>query len=261
MIVIDKLCYESKLRHVNAGVKLGYTAGVLLLCIAGKSMVAAGLVFLLNGWLTVRRGGISLSRYVRLLLVPAVFLFMGTAAIFINVSRYPLDAFAIPAGGWYLTGSLEGLRRGLRLCMTAAASVSCLYFLSLNTTMTDLLDVFRKLHVPGLVIEMMLLIYRFIFLLMETASAVMTAQECRLGNRDLRTGMRAFGEMGSAVLIRALKRSNKLYDAMESRCYDGTIRVLSEAEPPKRSQIMAAWLAVGMVCVVTIAERYIGWMK
>ena len=258
MIVIDKLCYESKLRHVNAGVKAGYAASALLICVVGKSVAAAGLAFLFNGWLTVRRGGISLSRYVRLLLVPAAFLLAGTTAVFINLSRTPLDAFAIPLGSWYLTGSLEGIRQGCRLCVTAEASVTCLYFLSLNTTMTDILGVLRKCHVPGLIMEMMLLIYRFIFLVMETASAVMTAQECRLGNRDLRTGMRAFGEMGSAVFIRAVKRSNALYDAMESRCYDGTIRVLSEEEPPKRHQAAAAVAAAGILLAVTAAERRLG---
>ena len=40
-----------------------------------------------------------------------------------------------------------------------------------------------------------------------------------------------------ALFILALKRSNALYDAMESRCYDGTIRVLSKEYPAKASEI------------------------
>lgn len=69
--------------------------------------------------------------------------------------------------------------------------------------------------------------YRFIFILMEGASAIMTAQKARLGNRDLKTSIQSFGQMASVVFVRALKQSDALYNAMESRCYDGEIRVLS----------------------------------
>ncbi|CUX30022.1 CbiQ family ECF transporter T component [Clostridium sp. C105KSO13] len=115
---------------------------------------------------------------------------------------------------------------GVQLIGTAMASVSCLYFLSLNTTMMDFLGVLAKLHCPGILMELTLLIYRFIFVLMETASAIMVSQKSRLGNKDFRTSIDSFGKMGAGLLIRAFKRSNALYDAMESRCYDGKIRVL-----------------------------------
>ncbi|HIX63077.1 MAG TPA: energy-coupling factor transporter transmembrane protein EcfT, partial [Candidatus Mediterraneibacter colneyensis] len=85
--------------------------------------------------------------------------------------------------------------------------------------------------------ELMLLIYRFIFVLSETASAITVSQNSRLGNRDFRTKVRSFGALGTSLFILALKRSNALYDAMESRCYDGKIRVLSREHPPKAEEI------------------------
>ena len=45
--------------------------------------------------------------------------------------------------------------------------------------------------------------------------------------------------MGASLFILALKRSNALYDAMESRCYDGSIRVLSREQPAKAGEITA----------------------
>ena len=83
-----------------------------------------------------------------------------------------------------------------------------------------------------------MLIYRFIFLLSATASAISTAQEARLGNRTFRTRVRAFGGMASAVFILAIRRSGAVYDAMESRCYDGEIRVLVTGEPAKIREIL-----------------------
>ena len=78
----------------------------------------------------------------------------------------------------------------------------------------------------------------------------MTAQESRLGNRNFRTRIRSFGGMGAALFVLALKRANALYDAMESRCYDGRIRVLSQERPPRKKEIalivLFALAAVGL---------------
>ena len=237
MLLIDKLSYQSKLRYVNASEKLVYSLLTLVLCVLSRSVKVAVLVFAVNGVLTVGKGGLPLFRYIKLLMIPLAFLAAGTAAVMINVSRIPMDAFALPAGEWYITGSCEGIRCGLRLCITALSAVSSLYFLSLNTVMTDILCACRKLHFPSLLTELMLLIYRFIFVLFETASSITVSQQSRLGNRSFKTRIRSFGKLGSSLFILALKRSGALYDAMESRCYDGSIRVLSREQPAKAGEI------------------------
>lgn len=254
MLLIDKLSYQSKLRYVNASEKLVYALLTLVLCVLSRSVKVAVLVFAVNGVLTVGKGGIPLFRYIKLLMIPLAFLAAGTAAVMINVSRTPMDAFALPAGEWYITGSCEGIRHGLRLCVTALSAVSSLYFLSLNTVMTDILCACRKLHFPSLLTELMLLIYRFIFVLFETASLITVSQQSRLGNRSFKTRIRSFGKLGSSLFILALKRSGALYDAMESRCYDGSIRVLSREQPAKAGEIAvialygAALVLVWLLC-------------
>ena len=254
MLLIDKLSYQSKLRYVNASEKLVYALLTLVLCVLSRSVKVAVLVFAVNGVLTVGKGGIPFFRYIKLLMIPLAFLAAGTAAVMINVSRTPMDAFALPAGEWYITGSCEGIRRGLRLCVTALSAVSSLYFLSLNTVMTDILCACRKLHFPSLLTELMLLIYRFIFVLFETASSITVSQQSRLGNRSFKTRIRSFGKLGSSLFILALKRSGALYDAMESRCYDGSIRVLSREQPVKAGEIAvialygAALVLVWLLC-------------
>lgn len=250
MLLIDRLSYRSKLRYVNASEKLVYALLTLAFCVLSRSVKVAVLVFAVNGVLTVGKGEIPLFRYIKLLMIPLVFLVIGTAAVMVNVSRTPLDAFALSAGEWYITGSCEGIRRGLRLCATAFAAVSSLYFLSLNTVMTDILGACRKIHLPALLMELMLLIYRFIFVLFETASQIMISQQSRLGNRDFRTRIRSFGMLGSSLFILALKRSNVLYDAMESRCYDGSIRVLSQEQPAKAGEIAAIILYGAVLAMV-----------
>ena len=107
--------------------------------------------------------------------------------------------------------------------------------------MTDILSVLRKMHCPALLTELMLLIYRYIFVLLDIAYFISTSQNARLGHKDLRTSIKSFGGMVQALFIRAMKRSRNLYDAMEARCYDGEIRVLEENhQVSKRNIVMIA---------------------
>ena len=238
MIVVDKLCYNSRLRYVNTGEKFALSLITLVFCIVSRSVLMAVLVLLVNGILTVGIGGISFRRYLKLMLIPLVFLLLSTIALLVNFSPVPLDGYAIPLGSIYLTAGRASLLNALQLIATALAAVSCLYFLALNTTMTDILDQFRRLHVPGLLVELMLLIYRYIFVLLDVAYHIITSQHSRLGNRDFRTACKSFGGMVSVLFIRSMKKAGALYDAMESRCYDGTIRVLTEHRPPRAAEVL-----------------------
>lgn len=256
MLAIDKLCYNSKLRYVNAGEKFAFTMLTLLLCVCSRSIVIACIVLTATGILTVYKGGIPLFRYVRFMTVPLAFLILSTLAIIFNISRTPLDLFAIPIGNWYLTGSKEAILYALQLILTALSSVSCLYFLSFNTPMPDILNVLGSLHCPKILMELMLLIYRFIFILLSVSSAITNSQHSRLGNKDYKTSLKSFSALASVLLVRSFKRANALYDAMESRCYDGTIRVLNETYPPDKRHILAIIIFEMLLLLLTILERF-----
>lgn len=251
MLMIDRLSYQSKLRYVNAGEKAGFSAATLVLCVAGRSVTAGLIVLVVMGILTVRKGGIPLSRYLKLLTVPLVFLLLNVMILAFPVRRTPLDVFAVRIGNWYLTAGQETLFYGLQIFVTAMAAVSCLYFLSCNTPMNDILNVLKKLKCPKLLIELMLLIYRFIFVLLECAQAISISQKSRLGNISYRTSLKSFGALVSALFIRAVRRSGVLYDAMESRCYDGEIRVLSEDRPADRKEIL--WIVIFEIFLLTVS--------
>ena len=257
MVIIDKLCYLSKLRYVNPAEKFAFAVLTLIFCIVSRSIVLGIFVLAVNSFLTVVRGGISATRYGRLLLVPLAFLLLSTLAIVVNLSKSPLDAFSLPLGSWYLTGSRAAVLEAVQLIVTAMAAVSCLYFLSFHTTMTDILSVLRKLHVPALLVELMLLIYRYIFVLLDVAYYISTSQNARLGYRDFKTSIKSFSAMVQALFIRAMKRSRNLYDAMEARCYDGEIRVLSENRPVCRKHVVliAVYELVLLVFTIYVKQR------
>lgn len=161
----------------------------LLMCVISRSMVVAGIVLVVTGILTVYKGGIPLFRYIHFMCVPFAFLVLSTLAVMINVKKTPLDLFAVPVGSWYITSSVYGMTYAIQLILTALSAVSCLYYLSMNTPMPDILRVLDRLHCPKLLIELMMLIYRFIFVLLDTSYHISTAQECRMGNEMTKNGI------------------------------------------------------------------------
>ena len=61
--------------------------------------------------------------------------------------------------------------------------------------------------------------------------------------------------MGAGLFIRALRRSNALYDAMESRCYDGKIKVLSVQHPVKKKEVALIVLFELVLLAMTIWRK------
>lgn len=227
MRIIDSLAYASRFRTVHPGKKV-FAAGVLLLLAVTLQSIPFGLVLTAAmGALSIWGGGTPFRLYVRLMKVPMFFIILSLVAIIVTVTMEPVDGGAfLRLGPVYLCVSAEGLLRGAKLAVSAFGAVSCLYFLALSTPLTDLFYVLEKIKCPYLIIELMLLIYRFVFLLWSIAVELGKAAEGRMGNVNFKTSVRTSGQMLATLLIRALKRSSAIYDAMESRGYNGRIHVL-----------------------------------
>lgn len=251
MILIDKLAYTSPIRKYSPVLKSGFAVGSLLVCVGARSFIVSVFVLILMGYLTVHAGKVSLPTYRNMILAPATFLLLGTLAILFDITHNPLDLVSIPIGNVYLSISKANLIETLRLIIVAISSVSCLYFLSSTTPMLDLIYVLKRLHMPWLITELMMLIYRFIFVLGDISAAIMLSQESRLSTISKKTHIKAIGLMLSVLLVRAVSKANILYDAMESRCYDGRIEVLEEAAHSTNKQQAA--LGLYLIALVSLA--------
>lgn len=70
-------------------------------------------------------------------------------------------------GGWLaVVPAAQSL--AMLVLSRALGAVSCLYFLSLSTPLPELLAVLRRVHVPAIMVELAVLIYRYIFILLAT---------------------------------------------------------------------------------------------
>jgi cobalt/nickel transport system permease protein len=260
MLNIDKYAYASKLKEQNPLEKISFALLTLCVCLWANSILLSLVVLLIMVWVSVRKGRIPLSFFLKLMLLPMFFLILGVLMIALQISDNPTRfILSVPVFGTFLGFSQAGTETAIRLLFRALGAVSCLYYLALNTPMVDLLSALRKLKFPQLLLELMSLIYRFIFVLMETAETIYTAQNSRLGYSGLRAGYHSLGALVSTLFIRAYKRSEEIYTAMEARGYDGEIIVLEEPFPYSWMGFLPAVLInIILILTVLLVRQYWG---
>lgn len=229
MLNIDRYAYSSKLRHKNPQSKLAFALFTLVVCIWADSIPVSLIILSMMAWVTVRKGGTPFLLFLKLMFIPMSFLALGILTVAFAVSESDAGfLWHVPAFGRYCGISETGIVTAAVLFFKALGAVSCLYYLSLSTPMADLLYAFRKMRCPKLAAELMGLIYRFIFILLETAETMATAQTARMGYDRLSNGFRSLGMLVSALFVRSLRRADAIYTALEARGYDGEINVLEE---------------------------------
>ncbi len=251
MLSVDYFAYASALRKWNAVFKAVFATACLLLCIILNNIYVSILVILVMGYLTVVIGGMSFRQYLSMMLVPVVFLLLGSVAIAAGFSMEPAGQYQLRVFGlFYIYCSDASLLRAAELVLKALGAVSSLYMLTLTTPLGELITVLRKAHVPKVLVELMHMIYRYIFIMLDTHSRMKNSAESRLGYVDFKTSCYSFGQVASNLLIVSLKRGNAYYNALESRCYDGELRFLEEEKPVQGRQIaLAAGFVILLFCV------------
>lgn len=227
-ISIDFYAYTSKIRYWNATFKVSFSMAILIFCIILDNPYVSVTVIIAMAYLTIVKGGLSPSVYLSIMAIPIVFILLGTCSIAIDFSKHPLGQYNLYLGFCYVFTSQEQLKEVVFLILKVFAAISALQMMTLSTPASEIIYVLRKAHVPKLIVELMNLIYRYIFILMDVYTKMKNSAESRLGYCDFKTSCRTFGGIASNMLVTSLKKANMYYDAMESRCYDGELIFLQE---------------------------------
>jgi cobalt/nickel transport system permease protein len=138
---------------------------------------------------------------------------------------------------WAFPMYLEGLERGFIITLRILAAVCIITLLSITTPMPEIMATMRLIRVPGLIVDLAEMIYRYITLMDQTAHTMRRAQVSRGG--DSMPWYRQVYDLGvvaGVMMIKALDRSTRIYKAMLSRGFDE-----NSAAPPYFEQAIPRW--------------------
>ena len=229
-LTLDVYARRSRLCRENAAFKTFGSLSLLIICIASSSPLPPFCLFLFLTAVTILAGGIKPREYFSLLGLPAVFLLLsGLTLLWDFYYKLPEEAvLSLPFLGGWLAVVPAAQSLGILVLSRALGAVSCLYFLSLSTPLPELLQVLRRAHVPAIVVELSVLIYRYIFILLATFRDMKDSAASRLGYKGLKRSLRTTGLVYGSLLGNSFRRAGACFDAMESRCYTGQIIFLTE---------------------------------
>lgn len=221
MLIIDKYSYTNKLKDYSPMAKFYFAIGLMVLAMIINSKIMYISVFLLNFLIITALAKIPVRKYMKILLIPISFLIIGTIPLLISLSK-DSNNFILATNVWdiYIGITEEGINSSQILLLRSLSSVSCTFFLILTTPMNDLIYVFKRHKLPSIAIEMMVLIYRFIFILLDEANNIIVAQKLKLGYVDIRKGYKSISALIASLFIRVMNRYQSLQYSLDARGFD-----------------------------------------
>ncbi len=228
-MLIDRYAYTNKLKRINPVEKIVVSLMTLSIVLFISSIKLHLFVIFTMGFLILFVAKIPSKVLMKMLLIPVPFLLISILTIMINIANNPESFnYGLRVYSLYIGITNNSILEGATIFFRSLASIFCVFFLSLTTPITDITNVMRKIKIPMIFVEMFTIIYRFIFVLIETAIQMKLSQECRLGYYGYKRSYYSLGLLVTNLFIKAYEKHKMLYLSLVSRGYDGDLNVLDK---------------------------------
>jgi cobalt/nickel transport system permease protein len=223
---IDLLALKSPLKHINPVLKCLILFLLMIICITSKGIYTGLFLVIVMALGAVWGGQMKLQQYVQILVLPISFLLIGGLTLLFEISVAPIGIVNVRFFQFFLCVTETAQMHTAMVIFHALGAVSCLCLLSVTTPLSDLIAVLHRIRCPDLIIDLMYLIYRYIFILFSIHHDMNHAAKSRLGFSNYQTGIRTAGKIYASLLVRSYRFALQNFDAMESRCYLAGIRFI-----------------------------------
>ena len=208
-------------------------------------------------WLAAAISRVGLLRVFLRSLVAIPFILIALPTVF---TKPGIPLFELNLALFTLTGTQEGLDFFISVLLKSWASVTAAVVLTATTPPLRLLEALRALRVPAILVAIVMLMYRYLFVLVDEAQSLMRARTARSAAIGPKSGgslvwrAKSAGGMAGSLFIRTLDRSERIYMAMLARGYDGTLRQ-SRVDSIERSRILLLAASLCLFAAIAVAAR------
>jgi cobalt/nickel transport system permease protein len=219
-VLIEQSAYANRWRRVAPAAKALFALAGFVAAFAARTPSAAGTVALVLAGATLAGARVPLTRYLRVAAPALAFLALSCVSL-----AFSLDL----SGGDATTLALAAPDNARRIGEVGARSLgalAALLFLVLTTPLIDLIALLRRLRVPEILLEIMVLCYRMLFVFSEAVHDTLTAQAARLGYASNRLALRSLGGLAANLTLQVWQRAHDLHVAAQARNNDGPLRFL-----------------------------------
>lgn len=227
---LDAYAYTNHLRPLPPQQKLLFALGVLGLALLTRPLTQGVIVIWLSVW-TVGYARIPVQVYSRVWATATFFLLISLPALVVDV-RAVGNGAAMPGtwiggvmiGPWLVGISQVGAIQAAEIAMRSLSCLSCLLFILFTTPFAELLGVLRQCRVPPLLLDLLLLMYRFVFLFLDVVDQLQRAQQARGGYRTRQRWMHSVTLLTGQLVVRSLQRYQQFSLGLAARGFNGTLQ-------------------------------------
>jgi cobalt/nickel transport system permease protein len=156
---------------------------------------------------------------------------LAALALVLAFFTLPLPLLLADDGpAWYwgpVRFSLHGAKSALFLVSKAVTIVTLLLIVQATAALETTLQAAHALRIPGLLVQLGLLTYRYVFVLADELARLRIALRVRgYRNRANRHSYRTAGNIAGMLLVRGSERAERVAQAMRCRGFDGQFRSL-----------------------------------
>ncbi len=150
-----------------------------------------------------------------------------------------------------------GINFGLLIFTRCLAAVSVLNLLILINSMEKILDALRWFHIPSVIVDTMMLMFRYISLISDETARIHKAQESRLGYSkkvSLSKKLFNFGTLAGMLVTRSFDRAIQVGDAMISRGYTGASNLFTYTTKkiPRKDILIGSLVIIATLSLVLV---------
>lgn len=132
----------------------------------------------------------------------------------------PVYSFSL--AGFEFIAKKEGLLQGILIASRVLGTVSIIMFMSFVTPAYKIFHSLYWFKISKEWVEVALLMYRYIFALIEQASDITSAQKMRLGYSGIKPSVNSLGILAGTLIVGSIDQSMRTHNAMIMRGYNDT---------------------------------------
>ena len=251
---------ESLVHHLDPRVKVVVTVLFILsnVLLPDGAWLAFGLAWGLV-LLTSALAGLGLGYALKRSYLALPFALVAVTVMF-NMPGRPL--FAWQLGPWHLVATDVGVIRFASIVIRTWLSVQMAILLTATTRFPDVLHALQHLRVPSLLVAIISFMYRYLFVISDEAKRLMRAREARsarsasgAGGGSVTWGARVTGNMVGQLFLRSYERSERVYNAMLARGYQGQFLTINP-----HVMCTSDWMVGAVAVILLLLLQVIGRM-
>jgi cobalt/nickel transport system permease protein len=252
--LLDDFAHSNALRDTSPKVKLLLGLGAIILCVSSATPIAPLFIAVTMSLITVKLAKIPGRLYSTLLLIPLSFSLLSAVVVaFMHGGGVQLFAFNVL--GISLDIREDGANLALLLITRTFGGMCSLFFIALTTPMIEIFSILKVLGLPDFLVELSMLMYRYIFVFVDQAAMIHSAQVMRLGDAGIKNSLNSFSMLSSVLFLSAWEQGERLIVAMDARCYDGKLDLMEQSNKAGPGAIFAVIGYMVVVAAIAVLTR------